>query len=465
MKKLLPTFNFVAFLLVIIDVCLIDFSLRLVYYWLVNPDISFDDRHSAFYTVFCATWLVSTLFNRAYQIERFMQVNTMAKDLMLTYGFHLLVMVIYVMNLSSGIHAGYIVAVYALASCLTFVFRFLYINFVKYYKQSGINDTKVIVLGTTPAGIALYNYFNSYKSFGYKFMGFFDQKTRNNPYNHLIRGGIEDVQVYCKKENIDEIYVALDQVSSEFINELQKFADANFIYLRIVVNENNKNYLDENVNVFMFDFIKVISVRREPLSSKVNQILKRAFDIVFSFMVISLIFPWLFPIIALCIKIEDPSGPIFFVQKRPGRKNKPFGCYKFRSMRVNMQTEQQATKGDSRITRVGAFLRKTSLDELPQFFNVLLGDMSVVGPRPNMQKQLEEYSKTINNYQFRHFVTPGITGYAQVSGFRGETKEHYLMEKRVEYDVKYMEKWSILFDLKIIFLTVWNVIKGEENAY
>ena len=134
-------------------------------------------------------------------------------------------------------------------------------------------------------------------------------------------------------------------------------------------------------------------------------------------------------------------------------------------MKVNKMTEVQATKNDSRITRVGSFLRKSNLDELPQFFNVLLGNMSVVGPRPNMISQLEQYSKTIENYRVRHFVTPGITGYAQVNGFRGETKELELMEKRVQYDVKYIENWSLALDIKIIFLTVWNMVKGEKNAY
>ncbi len=463
MKKLLPTFNFVAFLLVIIDVCLFDFSLRLGYFWLVNPDISFDDYYDSFYAVFCITWLVSALINRTYQIERFMQANTMSLDLMLTYGLHLVIIVLYVLNLLPGISFQYLIAVYAISLGLNFVFRFLYINFVKYYKQSAINNTKVVIVGVSMEGISLYNYFNSYKSFGYTFLGFFDQKTRNNPYNHLIKGNIEDLKSYCKKENIDEIYVALPNLSPFFIEELQKFADANFIYLRIVVDESVK--ATDNVNIFYFDTIKVMSLRKEPLSSKLNQISKRAFDIFFAFMVISLIFPWLFPIIALFIKVEDPAGPVFFVQKRPGKKNRLFGCYKFRSMRVNASSEVQASKNDSRITRTGAFLRKTSLDELPQFFNVLLGDMSVVGPRPNMMKQLEEYSKTIDNYQFRHFVTPGITGYAQVSGFRGETREHGMMEKRVEYDVMYMEKWSLFFDIKIIFLTVWNAIRGEENAY
>ncbi|TAH21981.1 MAG: undecaprenyl-phosphate glucose phosphotransferase [Cytophagales bacterium] len=463
MKKLLPTFNFVAFLLVIIDVCLFDFSLRLVYFLLVNPDINFDDYYLSFYAVFCITWLVSALINRIYRIERFMQANTMSLDLMLTYGLHLLVIVLYVVYLLPGIAFEYLITTYAICLCLTFVFRFLYINFVRYYKQSAINNTKVVILGVSTEGISLYNYFQSYKSFGYTFLGFFDQKTRNNPYNHLIKGNIEDLKSYCRKENIDEIYLALPNLPPSFISELQKFADANFIYLRIVVDEKAK--ATDDVNIFTFDNVKVMSLRKEPLSSKLNQISKRAFDIFFSFMVISLIFPWLFPIIALLIKMEDSSGPVFFVQKRPGKKNRLFGCYKFRSMRVNNSSELQASKGDSRITKIGGFLRKTSLDELPQFFNVLLGDMSVVGPRPNMVKQLEEYSKTIDNYQFRHFVTPGITGYAQVSGFRGETREHSMMEKRVKYDVMYMEKWSLFFDIKIIFLTVWNAIRGEENAY
>jgi putative colanic acid biosynthesis UDP-glucose lipid carrier transferase len=134
-------------------------------------------------------------------------------------------------------------------------------------------------------------------------------------------------------------------------------------------------------------------------------------------------------------------------------------------MRVNKSTELQATKNDSRITKVGQFLRRTNLDELPQFFNVLLGDMSVVGPRPNMISQLEQYSETIRHYKVRHFISPGITGYAQVNGFRGETREPGLMEKRVQYDVLYLENWSLALDLKIIFLTVWNMFKGEKNAY
>jgi putative colanic acid biosynthesis UDP-glucose lipid carrier transferase len=172
----------------------------------------------------------------------------------------------------------------------------------------------------------------------------------------------------------------------------------------------------------------------------------------------------IFPVIAIAIRL-DSVGPVFFKQLRPGKKNKLFDCYKFRTMYVNNKTEVQATWHDSRITKVGAFLRKTNLDELPQFFNVLLGNMSVVGPRPNLISQLEEYSKTIQQYKIRHFITPGITGYAQVNGYRGETRELELMEKRVYYDVLYIENWSLSLDIKIIFLTIWNMLKGDKNAY
>jgi putative colanic acid biosynthesis UDP-glucose lipid carrier transferase len=196
----------------------------------------------------------------------------------------------------------------------------------------------------------------------------------------------------------------------------------------------------------------------------INVWLKRLFDIAFSLLVILTIFPFLFPVIAIAIKI-DSEGPVFFKQPRRGKKNMLFDCYKFRTMYIHGVSERQATKDDPRITRVGRFLRKTNLDEVPQFINVLMGNMSVVGPRPHINSQLEQYGEAIKKYKVRHFVTPGITGYAQVNGYRGETKEVRLMEKRVEYDVIYMENWSLSLDIKIIFLTVWNMIRGEKSAY
>jgi len=197
----------------------------------------------------------------------------------------------------------------------------------------------------------------------------------------------------------------------------------------------------------------------------VNGIIKRAFDILFSLSIIVFVLCWLTPIIALLIKL-DSRGPVFFKQLRSGRDNKPFYCYKFRSMVVNNDADQkQAVKGDARVTRLGAFLRKSSIDELPQFFNVLMGDMSVVGPRPHMLKHTQDYSSLVDHYMVRHFLTPGITGWAQVNGFRGEIKEPSSLFKRIEADIWYLENWSFILDLKIVFLTIWQSMRRNENAY
>ena len=195
-----------------------------------------------------------------------------------------------------------------------------------------------------------------------------------------------------------------------------------------------------------------------------SRMLKRAFDLVFSSVVL-VCSPVIFIPIAIAVKLSSP-GPVFFKQKRTGFRGKEFNCYKFRTMRVNAASDEvQATRHDPRKTRVGEFLRKTSLDELPQFINVFLGDMSVVGPRPHMVKHTHDYSKIIDKYMLRHLIKPGITGWAQVNGYRGETRELWQMERRVEYDVWYIEHWNFWLDIKIIFLTVVNAFKGEKNAF
>ncbi|TYR36830.1 exopolysaccharide biosynthesis polyprenyl glycosylphosphotransferase [Sphingobacterium phlebotomi] len=211
--------------------------------------------------------------------------------------------------------------------------------------------------------------------------------------------------------------------------------------------------------------LPVVRSHEESLSTMENRVKKRMVDLFISGLVLVFILSWMIPIIGLIIKIQSP-GPIFFKQPRSGRNNQTFGCYKFRSMVVNKDSDKaQATKEDKRITAIGKFLRKTNLDEFPQFINVFLGQMSVIGPRPHMLSHTEHYSKLIQHYMVRHFVKPGITGWAQVNGYRGETKDPGLMAKRVEYDLEYMNNWSAMLDLKIIFMTALNMIRGEKNAY
>ena len=192
---------------------------------------------------------------------------------------------------------------------------------------------------------------------------------------------------------------------------------------------------------------------------------KRAFDILFSFLVVVLLLSWLTPLIALLIKLES-KGPTFFKQLRTGKDGKLFYCLKFRSMAVNAAADvEQALKNDSRVTKLGSFLRKTSIDELPQFINVLKGEMSIVGPRPHMVLHTEKYSRTIHNFMDRHLVMPGITGLAQVSGCRGEIKHLDAMAKRVDADLEYIDKWSFWLDLRIMLLTIQKIVQPDEKAY
>lgn len=228
---------------------------------------------------------------------------------------------------------------------------------------------------------------------------------------------------------------------------------------------NIRNYLHRRMHFKMFGNVPVLCIREEPLAQVENRLIKRLFDLIFSGLFLCTLFPFVYLIIGTAIKVTSP-GPIFFKQKRSGENGREFWCYKFRSMRVNKDSDKiQATAHDPRKTRLGNFLRKTSIDELPQFINVFLGQMSVVGPRPHMLKHTEEYSKLIDQYMVRHLVKPGVTGWAQVTGFRGETKELWQMEGRVQRDVWYLEHWTFLLDMYIIYKTVKNAIQGEKEAY
>jgi putative colanic acid biosynthesis UDP-glucose lipid carrier transferase len=207
-------------------------------------------------------------------------------------------------------------------------------------------------------------------------------------------------------------------------------------------------------------FFEMFNPQQIPLDDLTLRLKKRAFDVVFSSAVILFIFSWLLPLLSIIIKLNS-KGPVFFVQQRTGINNKTFNCIKFRTMKVNQEADtKQAVKNDNRITSIGNFLRKYNIDELPQFFNVLVGNMSVVGPRPHMLKHTEQYSALIEYYKVRHFVKPGITGWAQVNGYRGLTDELWKMQKRVEYDMEYLENWNFLWDIKIIVMTLIG-----KNAY
>ena len=263
--------------------------------------------------------------------------------------------------------------------------------------------------------------------------------------------------------NINELYIVANPDYITDLNFFFELGDKHCMRLKFVPDFSSIS--KEHFNSSSLYNFHVINPRFEPLQNAYNRLLKRIFDVVVSTLVIVLILSWLYPLFAFLIKKES-KGPVLFRQIRTGKKNKPFCCYKFRSMYQNIGDESaQAKKGDIRVTKFGKFLRKSSLDEMPQFFNVLVGDMSVVGPRPHMIKHTSDYNDNIRNFMVRHFVKPGITGLSQVLGLRGETKDVADMKKRVSTDIRYLQNWSLLTDVKICILTIIVMLKGDENAF
>jgi putative colanic acid biosynthesis UDP-glucose lipid carrier transferase len=334
---------------------------------------------------------------------------------------------------------------------------------LKRYRRTGKNYKRVIIVGAGKNGMNLYAEMKKESDYGFHIYGFFDDNIllKNTLPNYL--GMTHDVEDFALKNHVDEIYCTLPNSKDEKIMRIFNFAEKNM--LRFYIIPEFSRYVKRRLTLESIESLPVMAVRAEPLQFIYNQIIKRIFDIFFAFLFLITFFPLLYVILGILVKISSP-GPVIFKQVRTGIYGKDFNCYKFRSMRQNeMADEKQAEKEDPRTTRIGRFLRRSNLDEIPQFYNVLIGDMSVVGPRPHMLKHTELYSTVIDKYMVRHLVKPGITGWAQVNGYRGETKTMEQMEGRVRYDVWYLENWTFLLDLKIIFVTIINMFKGEQNAY
>ncbi|MEP6514294.1 MAG: exopolysaccharide biosynthesis polyprenyl glycosylphosphotransferase [Parafilimonas sp.] len=296
----------------------------------------------------------------------------------------------------------------------------------------------------------------------YSFKGHFDN-NEFSLHNPEILSSLDAYINLAKEKHINEFYVSLPRHEESKIATLTKNAEKHCIRIRLIAQESITDSFFSRMH-YISGF-PVLQRYHEPLRHVRNQIIKRTFDLLISGMIIIFILSWLLPLVSLLIKMES-RGSVFFTQFRSGRDNDSFKCIKFRSMKLNGVSDiQQASRNDARITRVGAFLRRTSLDEFPQFMNVFKGEMSIVGPRPHMLLHTERYSEQVNNYMARLYLKPGVTGWAQVKGYRGEIKNLQCMEKRVENDIWYMENWSLWLDIKIMYLTALNIIKGDSNVF
>jgi putative colanic acid biosysnthesis UDP-glucose lipid carrier transferase len=323
----------------------------------------------------------------------------------------------------------------------------------------------LIIVGDGPAAEEIFQYCEDQTVRGYRFCGIFNDSPLHGALGNRQIGDVEASKSYAIQNRIDIVYCALPGTRRAEITDLMEFCERNTIRFRVIPSAESFIPVVKTSDLEFHGAVPVSKLRREPLDITLNRRLKRAFDIVFSLGVVLFVFTWLFPILALLVKLSS-RGPVFFKQMRLGRDNTEFVCWKFRSMRMNKEADvKQATKDDPRVTAVGRFLRKSNLDEMPQFINVLFGHMSIVGPRPHPLRLNDQYRDIIDKYMVRHFVRPGITGWAQVNGFRGETRTPELMERRVDLDVWYLENWSFWLDLKIVLKTVTNMFGKDPNAY
>ncbi|HNU59575.1 MAG TPA: undecaprenyl-phosphate glucose phosphotransferase [Aquaticitalea sp.] len=403
-------------------------------------------------------WIILSIFSKFYEVYRFTrEVNIVALIFRQMALFALVVFAFVGYNHDMAIYPTDVVKYVLTAFFFITTFKFaIYYLLQKYRVSFGGNYRRTVIIGANKKTMALEAFFNQNPEYGYIHMKTFNYKGKKEV-------GLDDCFEYILNENVDEIYCSISELSNSQISEVSDFADNNLKILKFL--PDNKEIYSKKLKYEYYDYLPILSMRNIPLEDSINLVIKRTFDIVFSSFVIIFILSWLTPIIAIFIKLES-KGPVFFKQSRNGFNYKEFDCYKFRSMTPNPEAHLfQATRNDQRVTRIGKFIRKTSIDELPQFFNVLFGDMSVVGPRPHMVSHTNIYAKSIDKFMVRHFVKPGITGLAQISGYRGEIETEKDIIGRVKYDIFYIENWSLLLDLKIIIRTFANAIRGDEKAY
>lgn len=409
------------------------------------------------------SYIVSSFFNTPILHYRRVRPDQVVRKTISSIITFLLVWWLVVSALDLGISFNKpIIIFFSITSILTIALRFTYYAYLRSKRRSGSNICKVIYIGSGSNLRELYDEMTQQVTTGYNVIGYFD-KEENPKFEGKCTylGSREDAIVYLENNNVDRVYCGLQSKDSDIILPIITYCESNLV--RFFSVPNFRNYCQRRVTLEMFSNVPLLSIREEPLSSTVNKFVKRLFDIIFSLCFLCTAFLPIYIIVGIITKITSP-GPVFFKQKRHGLDGKEFYMYKFRSMKVNNESDTlQATKDDPRKTKFGNLLRKTSVDELPQFINVLLGDMSIVGPRPHMVKHTEEFSKLIKTYMVRHYIKPGVTGWAQVTGFRGETKELSEMEGRVKADIWYMEHWTFTLDLYIIYKTVANVVSRKDT--
>jgi putative colanic acid biosysnthesis UDP-glucose lipid carrier transferase len=430
---------------------------------LLDKELLFDTyRH--YWIYLNASWLICAHLFRLYHLQTLQNSEKIYRSTWKSTMLHIFLFILYLLfSKDQQISRTFFCLFYFLVISAFFLSRFASTVFeIKLLLKYKLRRP-VALMGKNATSLKLASYFQQNRK-QYDFGGFINEDTTQyvDPTGKVLMGTCEQIRK-AAENGIKEIYVSLTSDRIHDIGYLVREAEQHCIHMKFLPDLSQMILPSFKINHLAG--LPVINLRVEPLEEIQNRFRKRLFDIAFSLLVIAFILTWLYPIMAIIIKIQSP-GPLLFKQLRNGKDNKPFWCYKFRSMRINNESDKrQASRNDERVTPFGHFIRRTSIDELPQFFNVLLGTMSIVGPRPHMLKHTEQYREIIDKYMVRQNLRPGITGWAQVNGLRGETNTLDLMEKRVEHDIWYLENWSLMLDIKIVFMTLIHVFRGDKQAY
>lgn len=415
-------------------------------------------NHLSYIAFTAIAWIILSLKANFYEVFRYTKVVKII-SLVFMQGLIFTFIVFSFFGIYEKLNRAATDIIFYLAQVFLLILLFklaIYFLLKKYRIFYNGNYRQTVIIGRNSKTRQLKDFFMKNPEYGYKISKVFDVKQAN-------KALVEDCFTYVLENDIDEIYCSMAELSNNQLNKIIDFADNNLKVLKFL--PDNKDVFTKKLKYDYYGYLPVLSLRKIPIEDPLNQFIKRAFDFSMALFVIVFVLSWLIPVLAILIKLNS-KGPVFFKQSRNGLDYKEFYCYKFRSMKINPEADlEQVSKNDPRVTWIGRFLRKTSFDELPQFVNVLKGEMSVVGPRPHMVSHTHMYAERIDKFMVRHFVKPGITGLAQVSGYRGEVESERHIISRVKYDIFYLENWSLILDLKIISQTIYNAIKGDEHAY
>ncbi len=458
--KLYLQLNLIFLDLVMLNLCF--FVIRIILHNRIGNGST--NAYFSFWIFTNSFWLLLSFISGNYIEKIILQFEHFTKRTVQVYILWVIMLLVYLFFSRELIVSRFFILSFILAFAIgLFLNKFLYVGIRNYFKTKDKLINKVIILGYNETAVKLASYFEQ-ESINTSLIGYVEDEDKIKELtNYPILSNIKNVIQVAKDFDIQEIYSTITPEQNEYIYQLMNDAENECIRFKVV--PNLAYFFSKPVIVDFIRDMPVLSLRNEPLGDVGNRLKKRVLDIIVSVFVVIFILSWLIPLIGLLIFLESP-GPILFIQKRTGKNNRSFNCLKFRSMKPNKGAEfKQAVKNDNRVTRIGKFIRKTSIDEFPQFINVLKGEMSLVGPRPHPLKMTSDLSQEVDQYMVRHFSKPGITGWAQINGFRGEITEPKQIKLRVQNDIWYMENWTIWLDIKILFLTVYTILKGDEKAY